>query len=225
VAVGPLHLPAAPPRAGVCGGIPGRSLALPGEPRDGAPPEELARAGGARARDCRLRGPARDPDRPGAAVHRVAGGDGVRGGASPPGHPPREEPPAPPADLRQDRALLEDDVGGVSLEDGVRELRGLPAAGGAVRAALQLPASAPGVGGLDARGPLLPLGAAGARGDRVDGERERAASGEPPAPEEALLPGGAARGPGFDDQRERDGPEGARGGRGDDDSTIEGGRT
>ena len=147
VAIGPLHLPAAPARARLRRRLPGRPLALPREPGDGAPPEERARTGGARARHRRLRPAARDPHRPGAPVHRLARLDRVRRRTAPPGHPARQEPPAPPADLRQDRALLEDAVGGIALAHGVRRLRGLPAAGAAVRAALQLPAPAPGLGG------------------------------------------------------------------------------
>src|SRR5262245_36103398 len=97
-----------------------------------------AGAGGVVTGDCRLRSAARDPDRPGSPVHHLARLDRVRGGAEAPWHRAREEPAASSADLREDRAVLEDVVGGVAVEDGVRRLRGLPAAGGALRAALQL---------------------------------------------------------------------------------------
>ena len=58
----------------------------------------------------------------------VARPDGLRGGAAPSGHPAHQEPAAPSADAGQDRALLEDAVGGISVADGVCGLRGLPAA-------------------------------------------------------------------------------------------------
>ena len=225
LAVGSLHVPAEAPRARLRGRLHGRSLALPGEPRDGAPPEELARDGGARARHRRLWRAARDPHRPGAPVHRVARLHRLRGGAQAQRHRAREEPASPPADVRQDRALLEDDVGGVPVADGVRRLRRLPAQGCPLRAALQLPASPPGARGHDARRSLLPLGPAGAIGDRIDGGGQCAAAGTRAAAEEALLPGGPSGRPGPDHQRERGGPQGPRRRRGNDDPAHQGERT
>lgn len=215
MAVGPVHVPAAPARADLRGGVPRRSLALPGEPGAGASPEEHAGAGGARARAGRLRRTARDPDRPGSTVHGVAWLDGVRGGAAPQRHRAREEPPAPPADLRQDRAVLEDAVGGAALAHGVRRLCRLRAAGGAVRAVLQLPATAPGARRTHARRSVLPGGLDRAQRGRVDGGGERAAAGARAAGAAAVLPGRPARRTRPRDQRERYRAQGAHRRRGD----------
>ena len=224
VAVGSVHVPAAAARAGVRGGVFGRSLAVRREPGDGASPAQLSGVRGSGAGDCRLQCAARDPDRSGAAVHGVARTDQLRGGVAPARHPPHQEPPAPPADVRQDRAVLEDDVGRVSVAHCVCRLRRLPEASGAVRAALQLPAPAPGPGGSDAGGPLLPSRATGASRDRGHRTGQRATAGPGAAAAAALLLGGTAGRPGPCDQRQRLGAEGAGGGRRDHDSPCEGER-
>ncbi len=211
LAVGSLHVPAAQARAHLRCGVSRRSLALSGEPGDGPSPAKHARARGACARDRRVRDAPGDPDRPGAAVHRVARLDRVRGGAQAPRDPSREEPPASPPDLRQDRAVLEDDVGGVPRAHGVRGLRGLRASRCALCAALQLPAPAPGARGGNAGRSVLPRSLPGARGDREDGRRERAAPRARASTAQALLPRRAPRGPGPLDQRERGAPQGASG--------------
>jgi hypothetical protein len=72
----------------------------------------------------------------------------------------------------------------------------LPASDRALRAGLQLPASAPGDRRGGARGPLLPGGAAGASGHRAGSGPQCAGPGPGAAPAQALLPGGAARGAG-----------------------------
>jgi hypothetical protein len=223
VAVGSLHVPAASPGARVRGGLHGRPLALHRELRHGAPPEELARDGGTLARHCRLRRAARDPHRPGQAVHGLARLDRLRGGAQAQRHRAREEPAAPSADLRQDRAVLEDDVGRVPVAHGVRRLRRLPAACGDLRAALQLPAAASGAGGAHACRSLLPLRSAGARGDRGDRRGQRAAPCARAAAAQALLPRGTAGRSGPRDQRDRRRRAGARGQRADHDSAGKGG--
>ena len=94
---------------------------------------------------------------------------------------------------------------------GVRRLRGLPAAGGALHPALQLPASPSGAEGLDACGPVLPRGEPGAREHRGASGAERAAPGATAAAEEAVLPGGPVGRSGACHQRERRGAERAGG--------------
>lgn len=224
MAVGHLHVPLATARAALPGGVHGRPLALPGGPRHRAPPAVGAGAGGARPRDRRLRDAAGDPDRPGAAVHGLARDDGVRGGAAPPGDPAREEPAAAPADARQDRAVLEDALGGAAVAHGVRRLRGLREAAGAVRGRLQLPAAAPGAGGPGAGRPLLPERAGGAGGGGAERAGERAAAREGAAAAEAVLPGGPAGRPRPLDRRGRGRAVGEGGERGADDPDAEGGR-
>jgi hypothetical protein len=223
LAVGHLHVPLAPLPAGLHGGVSRRPQPLPGVLLAGAPPEGRARARGVRARGGRLRGASGAAHRPGAPVHGLARRDCLRAGAPPARHPTREEPAAAPADARQDRALLEDALGRVSVADRVRRLcRSRPAAG-SLRQALQLPASAPGALGPGARGPLLPGRPAGARGDREVGGGKRAPARAGEAAAKAVLPGGAARRPGPVDRR-RGGPP-ARAGRrgGKHDRAAEGG--
>lgn len=203
VAVGHLHVPAAAPRAALRGRVHGRPLAVPGGARGRAPPEVRAGDGGARPGHRRVRGAEGDPHRPGAAVHGVAGDDGVRGGAPSARDPAREEPAAAPADAREDRALLEDAVGGVPVADGVRRLRGLREAAGAVRGRVQLPAAAPGARGARAGGSLLPQRAGGAGGGGAERAGERAAARAGEAAAEALLPRGQAGRPGPLDRRGR----------------------
>ena len=181
VAVGHLHLSAAAPRARVRGSLHGRPLALPRVARARAPPAVVAGHGGAGTRHRGLRHAARDPHGPRAAVHGVAGRDGIRGGAPAPGHPAREVPAAAPADARQSGAVLEDAVGRISLADGLRGLCRLHAASRAVRAGVQLSAAAPGGRGAGAGGPFLPLGAARAGGGGARGGGQRSASGAPAA--------------------------------------------
>jgi len=124
-------------------------------------------------------------------------------GASSPGHPARQEPSAAPADARKGGAILEDALGGVSEPNGVCGLRRLRAAARALRGRVQLPASAPGHRRDGARRPLLPVGAAGARSDREDDCRERAAARARAAGAQALLLGRPARRPGSDDRGRR----------------------
>ena len=224
VAVGPLHVPAAASRAALSGRVHGRPLALPRRPRAGAPPALDARARGARPRDRRLRDPAGDPHRPGPPVHRVARHDGVRRRAPPPGNPTREEPAAAPADAREDRAVLEDALGGVPVANRVRGLRRLCAASRAVRRRLQLPAPAPGARRPGAGGPLLPQRARGARRDRAERAGERAAARAGEAAAAAVLPGGPARRPRSLDRSGRGRAAGEGGHGGADDPTSEGGR-
>lgn len=177
VAVGPVHVPAPEARAGVRGGVPGRSLALSGESGTGASSEEQSGAGGAGPRHRRVRRTAGDPDRPGPAVHQLARQHRVRGRAQASWHPACEEPAASSADLRQDRALLEDAVGGAAQLHGVCRLHRLRAAYRAVHPALQLPASASGARRAGAGGSVLPGGGTGARGSRGDRGGERTAPG------------------------------------------------
>ena len=73
MAVGPVHVPAQEARAAVRGGIPGRSLALSGESGACASSAQHAGAGGALAWHRRVWCAARDPDRPRAPVHELAG--------------------------------------------------------------------------------------------------------------------------------------------------------
>ena len=120
-----------------------------------------------------------------------------------PGHPARQEPSAAPADARKGGAILEDALGGVSEPNGVCGLRRLRAAARALRGRVQLPASAPGHRRDGARRPLLPVGAAGARSDREDDCRERAAARARAAGAQALLLGRPARRPGSDDRGRR----------------------
>ena len=211
VAVGPVYVSPAAARTNLCRCVPGRSLPLPREPGDGASPKKRAGAGGVVARDRRLWGAAGDPDRSGPAVHRLARVDGVRSGVEASWHRACEEPAASPADLREDRAVLEDAVGGAALTHGVRRLRGLPTAGGALHPALQLPAAAPGAGGLDACGSVLPRRQPGAREHRGASGRERAAPGAGATAEKALLSCWPARGSHPLHQRERRGPQRAGG--------------
>ncbi len=211
MAVGPLYVPASSSRADLCGGVPGRSLSVSREPCDGTSPAKRAGARGALAWHRRVRGAAGDPDGSGTAVHRVARIDGVRGGVEAPRYPTHEEPSASSADLRQDRAVLEDLVGGVALAHGVRRLRGLPAPRGVVPPALQLPASSPGARGLDARGPVLPRRESSAREHRGASGRERAAPGATATAAQAVLPRRSARRSGACHQRERRGVVGAGG--------------
>ena len=166
LAVGHLHVSPAAASAAVRDRLHGRLLAVPGVAGGGAPPARGAGAGGAGARDRGVRRAAGGPDGPGPAVRGLARPHGLRGGAAAPGHPAHQEPAAPSADAGEDRALLEDAVGGISLADGLCGLRGLPAADRALRPGLQLPPSAPGHRGRGAGGPLLPRRAAGAGGDR-----------------------------------------------------------
>ena len=226
VAVGHLHVPAQTPRAALPRGVHGRPLALHRRLRARAPPARRAGARGAAARHRRVRHAARDPDRPGPSVHGVARRDELRGGASARGHPPHQEPAAAPADARQDRALLEDAVGRVSLEDGVRGLRGLRAPSRALRAGVRLPAPAPGALGARARRSVLPRRAARARGDREERRGQRAAARARAAAAQAVLPGGPARRPRPVDrgERQRARGEGRRRSAREDRATARGGR-
>jgi hypothetical protein len=177
MAVGLVHLSTAQARAAVRGGFPGRSLALFGQPDAGASPTQCAGARGAGARDCRLRSTARDSHRSRQTIHRVARFDGVRGGAASPRDRARQEPTPSSADLREDREVLEDDVGGVPCAHRVCGLRGLSAPRGVVRTALQLSTSSPSARRHDAGGPLLSLRLARTRRDRSNRGRERASTG------------------------------------------------
>jgi len=223
VAVGPVHVPAAAPRAAVPGRVHGRPLALHRGARDCAPPAVDAGAGGAGPGDRGVRDAAGDPDGPGSAVHGVAGDDGVRGGVEAAGDPASEVPPPAPADAREDRALLEDALGRVPVENGVRGLRGLLPADRALHRRLQLPAAAPSAGGTRPRGPVLPERAGGARsrGEERPGERGAVGAGEAAA--EAVLPGGPAGGPRPVDRGGRGRTAREGGERGADDPDAEGG--
>ena len=190
-----LHVRAAAPPARVPGRLHGRLLAVPRVVGDGAPPKRQSGDRGARAGHCRVRAAAGGADGSGTAVRRVAWRDGVSGAAPALRHRAQQEPTAAPRDTREDRALLEDAVGGVSAQDGVRGLRGLPAATGALRPALQLPATASRHRECGAGGSVLSCRTARARGDRSAGARERIANGAGEAAAEALLSGGSARRP------------------------------
>lgn len=218
-----LHVRAATESAAVRGGVSGRSLALPRVVGDGASPEVDAGAGGDRARDGGVRRAARGADRPGAAVHGVAWRDRVRAAAAATRHRACEEPAAASADAGEDRALLEDALGGVPGQDGVRGLCGLSAADGAVHPALQLPATASGARRRGPRRPVLPRGGARARGGRGPGGGERAAPGAGEAAAQALLPGRPAGRSGPEHRGGRRSAARADGGRSTDHPAAEGG--
>lgn len=220
-----LHVPAPEARAAVHGRVHGRLLEVHRGIRDRAPPEEHAGDRGPEPRHRRLRVPEGDPDGQRAAVHGVAGRNRLRAGAGQAGDPPREEQAAAPGDGGEARAVVEDAVGRIPFEDGLRGLRRLPAAGEAVRGPLQLQAAAPGARGDDSCRPLLRVGAAGARSDRACRGGERARAGHAAARAQALLPGGACGRPGPDDSRGRRRAARADGvGAADDDTDRKGGR-
>ena len=105
----PHRLPRRPlPLRGGAGGLP--------QPDSGARPGGLPPGGGG------VRRPEGDAHRPGPAVLQLAGHDPLRGRAPQGSCPSPEEPAASPHDPRQDRALLEDDLGGVPGPCPVREL-------------------------------------------------------------------------------------------------------
>src|SRR5262249_40567359 len=117
VAVGHLHLPAATSPPAVRDGLPGRLLALPGVAGGGAPPALVLGTGSAGAGDRGVRGTAGGADGPGTSIRVLARPYRLRSGAETSGRPAHQEPAAPSADAGQDRAILEDAVGGVSLAD------------------------------------------------------------------------------------------------------------
>lgn len=200
MAIGHLHVSAASARAALRSRIHGRSLALSRVVDTGPPPAVGAGARGSTARDGGVRVAAGDPDRPRSAVHGLARRDGIRAGAAARRDPAREEPAPAPADLGEDRALLEDSVGRALVAHGLRGLRGLRASHRPLRGRLQLPAAAPGARGAGPGGPVLPCRATRAGGGGGERRRQRAAARARAADPEALLPGGASRGPRPDDR-------------------------
>lgn len=176
---------------------------------DRAPPEVVARDGGARPRHRGVRRAAGDPDRPGPAVHGVARDDRIRGRATPAGDSAHQEPAAAPDDRRQVRAVLEDALGRVPLAHRVRRLQRLHPAARALHRPLQLSEAAPGARRARAGRPILPRERGGARSDRVDGTGERAAARARTACEEAVLRRRTVRRPAADDLHGRGRPAGA----------------
>lgn len=195
VAVGHLHVPAAPARAALRDGLHGRLQPLHRRPRTRPPSEVRAGDGGLRARRRVLRRAARSADGQRAAIHDVARRNGVRGRAEAAGRGPHQEPAAAPADPRQGGALLEDVVGRIPFPHGLRRLRGLPAADEPLHRRLQLPPAASGHRRAGAGRPFLPRRTAGADGDRGAGGGERDPPRAAAAAAQALLPGGPAGGP------------------------------
>jgi len=195
-----LHVSSAQARAALHGGLHGRLLEVHRGARDGASPEEHARDRGPQPCHRGVRVPEGDPDGPGAAVHGVARGDGLRAGARQARHPPRQEPASAPGDRGQARAVVEDAVGGIPVAHGLRRLRRLPAQGEALRRLLQFQAAAPVARGDDAVGPVLRGRATASRDDREGRGGERPGPGHAAARAQALLPRGTARRPGPDDR-------------------------
>ncbi len=197
VAVGYLHVSLAPARAGVPDGVHGRPFALRGRLGVVAAAEVGAGDGGIPEGGGEVRSAAGSADRSGPAVHRLAGNDGIRGGAEAKRDPAHQEPAASSADAGEGGALLEDVVGGVSLAHGVCGLRGLPEAAGPFHRRLQLPEAAPGDRQSLARRSVFPCGRARPRGGQRAGEGECAATGKAAAGDQTILPGGEAgrRGP------------------------------
>jgi len=196
VAIRHLHVSAAQARAAVHGGHHGRPQPLHRELRDSAPPEVVPRDGGAEEGGGRVRVPEGDPDGPGTSVHGVEGRDGLRAGAAEPGHPAREESPAAPDDAGQAGEMVEDAVAGIPLAHALHGSRRLHPSDEPVRGLVQLQASAPGPGWPGARGPLLPRGAARARGAGEERAGQRAGARAPAPGAQALLPGGPLGGQG-----------------------------
>jgi len=182
-----LHIRTPSASAAVRRGLHGRPLSISRVMGDCPPPEIESRHRSDRARHRGVWRAEGGVDRPRPAVHRVARYDRLRAPPAPPRHRAREEPAAAPANARQDRALLEDAVGGVSKQDRVRRLRRLSAPARALRAALQLPAPAPGPRRSRTCGPILSRRATRARCYRSAGGRERAARGAGEATAEAVL--------------------------------------
>ena len=139
------------------------------------------------------------------------GRDRIRADAEAAGDRAPQGAAAAPADAGEDRALLEDAVGRVSLPDGVCELRGPEPAPGAVYRGIQLPAAAPGAGGALACGPLFPRRATRARDGRAAGAAQRDAAGAAAAGAEAILSGGQAGRPRREHRRGPGRPSGAGG--------------
>jgi hypothetical protein len=125
----------------------------------------------------------------------MAGHHGLRGGASPSGSAAHQESPSASDDAGEDRAFLEDAVGGVSVTDGVCRLRGLPAAARSLHRRLQFPSSASGDRGAGACGSLLPGVAAREGGDRAHDRPQRDGQGPRAAATQAVLSDRPARRP------------------------------
>jgi len=100
-----------------------RSFPLRGGARRLPQPDGGARAGGLPPGRRGVRGAQGAAHRPGPAVLELAGHDPLRSRAQEGPRAPPEEPAPPPHDARQDRALLENDLGGVPRPRPVRELR------------------------------------------------------------------------------------------------------
>jgi len=194
LAIGHLHVFAATASPSLRDRLHGRLLAVRGLAGGGAPSALVPGAGSAGAGDRGVRSAQRGAHGPGTAVRVVARAHRLRGGAAAARHPAHQEPPAPSADAGQDRALLEDAVGGVSLPDGLCGFRGRPAAHRPLRPGLQLPAAAPGDRGGGAGGPFLPRRAPGEGRHREGSGAQRAGPGPGAAAEKALLPGRSLRG-------------------------------
>ena len=128
LALGHFHVSPETTRTTVRHRVSGRLLAVRGFAGGGAPPEGVARDGGAAAGHCGVRSAPGSPHRSRPAVHGLAWHDGIRGGAQAPRHPAHQEPAPPSADTRQDGAVLEDAMGRIPVADGVCGLRGLRAA-------------------------------------------------------------------------------------------------
>lgn len=188
VAVGLVHVPLEAAAAPLRGRVHGRSLALRRLACGRASPEVRARDGGARARTRGVRGSDRGAHRQRAAVHGVAWRDRLRAGASPQRDPSREESASASGNAREGGAILEDALGRVPLAHGVLRLRGLHAKARDVHRRVQLPASAPGAARSRSGGPLLPRGAARARGGAGEHPRQRDARGARAAAAQAVLP-------------------------------------
>ena len=201
-----------------------RLLALRRRLGAAAAPEERPGAGSAADGPGALRGAAGDPYRQRAAVHGMAGRDGIRDGAAAAGDQAPEVEAAASADLGEDRALLEDAVGRVFVPYGLPQLRGSARAAAALPRRLQLPASPPGAGGIGAGRPVFPPRPRGAKDGGAGGAEERAALGAREAHGEAFLSGGEAGRPRGEHRRLRGGAAGAGGqGGGADDPFEEGG--
>ena len=198
LAVGHLHFPVAPTRAGLPLRLFGRPLPLRGGLVDGPPPEGISGAGGAGQGDREVWGAEGGLDRQRPAVHGLAGGHPLRGGAEAARDPPPQVAAAASADPGKGGAILEDLVGRISLPHGVCELRGLPEPALALHRWVQFPAAAPGAGRADAGGPVFPGGGAGTSGSGSAGAGELAAPLAAAADAEAFLHRGQAGRPGDD---------------------------
>jgi hypothetical protein len=187
VAERPLHLRAAPSSARVPRRLHGRLLALRGVVGAGPSPEIESGDRSTRAWHCGVWPAAGGADRSGAAVRGVARRNRVSGATASVRHRAQQESTAASGDARQDRALLEDAVGGVSAQDGVCRLRGLPSTTRALRPALQLPASASRHRQRGAGRSVFSRSTARACGDRSAGADQRLADGAREAAAEAIL--------------------------------------